>query len=88
MNDNRAKKQRITDNILVVGANIAKETHVARAMNFRGIKLGKNGTFKSKRQWYDFGKLPESSFLMSSVPRSTHYLVGESPTKGGTKPPL
>lgn len=42
----QSKKQnqrimRITDKTLVVGADIAKETHVARAIDFRGIELGK-----------------------------------------------
>ncbi len=42
----QSKKQnqritRISDKTLVVGADIAKETHVARAIDFRGIELGK-----------------------------------------------
>lgn len=41
----QSKKQnqritRISDKTLVVGADIAKETHVARAIDFRGIELG------------------------------------------------
>lgn len=32
--------ENITANHLVVGVDIAQETHVARAVNFRGIALG------------------------------------------------
>jgi len=32
---------RITENTLVVGVDIAKETHVARGIDFRGLELGK-----------------------------------------------
>lgn len=35
----------ITDSTLVVGADIAKKIHVARAVDFRGIELGKDCTF-------------------------------------------
>ncbi len=34
----------ITDSTLVVGAEIAKKIHVARAVDFRGIELGKDCT--------------------------------------------
>ena len=37
--------EQITNNTLVVGADIAKETHVARAIDFRGIELGKECVF-------------------------------------------
>jgi transposase len=36
---------RITESTLVVGADIAKKVHVARAVDFRGIELGKDCTF-------------------------------------------
>lgn len=50
----QSKKQnqritRISDKTLVVGADIAKETHVARAIDFRGIELGKDCTFSNTR---------------------------------------
>ena len=50
----QSKKQnqritRITENTLVVGADIAKETHVARAIDFRGIELGKDCVFSNTR---------------------------------------
>ena len=40
----------ITEHTLVVGADIAKETHVARAIDFRGIELGKDCVFTNSRQ--------------------------------------
>lgn len=36
---------RITESTLVVGADIAKKVHVARAVDFRGIELGKDCVF-------------------------------------------
>lgn len=36
---------RITESTLVVGADIAKKVHVARAVDFRGIELGRDCTF-------------------------------------------
>lgn len=33
---------RISDKTLVIGADIAKEIHVARAVDYRGIELGKD----------------------------------------------
>lgn len=40
----------ITDQTLVVGADIAKDTHVARAIDFRGIELGKDCVFENSRK--------------------------------------
>lgn len=50
----QSKKQnqritQITDATLVVGADIAKETHVARGIDFRGIELGKECVFSNNR---------------------------------------
>jgi len=42
--------QKITESTLVVGADIAKQTHVARAVDFRGIELGKECVFQNHRQ--------------------------------------
>ncbi|WP_166244457.1 IS110 family transposase [Paenibacillus turpanensis] len=39
--------QQITDSTLVVGADIAKTKHVARAVDFRGIELGKDCVFSN-----------------------------------------
>ena len=42
--------QQITESTLVVGADIAKKTHVARAVDFRGIELGKDCVFGNDHQ--------------------------------------
>lgn len=42
--------EQITDLTLVVGADIAKKTHVARAVDFRGIELGKDCVFDNDHQ--------------------------------------
>ncbi|QQE81121.1 IS110 family transposase [Alicyclobacillus sp. SO9] len=39
--------QQITDTTIIVGADIAKQTHVARAIDFRGIELGKECVFNN-----------------------------------------
>lgn len=39
--------ERITTKHLVVGIDIAKETHVAGAVNFRGIQLGRTLSFSN-----------------------------------------
>src|SRR5690606_25362405 len=42
----------ITDQTLVVGADVAKETHVARAVDFRGIELGKDLVFENSGEGF------------------------------------
>lgn len=42
--------QQITENTLIVGADIAKKTHYARAVDFRGIELGKRCIFDNHHQ--------------------------------------
>ncbi|MFX4300777.1 IS110 family transposase [Alicyclobacillus tolerans] len=39
--------QQITDATIIVGADIAKQTHVARAIDFRGIELGRECVFSN-----------------------------------------
>ncbi len=41
---------KITEKTLVVGADIAKKIQVARAVDFRNIKLGKNCTFLNEQK--------------------------------------
>ena len=47
-----SKIRRITDSTLVVGADIAKKVHVARACDFRGVELGSPLTFKNGRRGF------------------------------------
>ena len=41
------KLEQITDSSLIVGADIAKKVHVARAQDFRGIEYGSRLTFEN-----------------------------------------
>jgi len=52
MKFNQSNKQnqrinRISETTLVIGTDIAKHTHVARAFNYRGIELGKRCLFQN-----------------------------------------
>ncbi|MCI0184943.1 hypothetical protein MM817_03240 [Acidibacillus sp. S0AB] len=47
-----SKIRRITDSTLVVGADIAKKVHVARACDVRGVELGKTLTFHNTRHGF------------------------------------
>ncbi|GAX89029.1 MULTISPECIES: IS110 family transposase [Effusibacillus] len=42
--------ERISDTTLVIGTDIAKHNHVARAFNYRGIELGKRCLFQNDEQ--------------------------------------
>lgn len=48
-----AKIKRITEGTLVVGIDIAKYTHVARSVDWRGIELGKPLSFENTRDGLD-----------------------------------
>ncbi|KUO95788.1 IS110 family transposase [Ferroacidibacillus organovorans] len=47
------KIRSITDSTLVIGADIAKKVHIARASNARGIELGKSLSFDNTRHGMD-----------------------------------
>jgi len=47
-----SKIRRITDSTLVVGTDIAKKVHVARACDVRGVELGKPLTFDNTRHGF------------------------------------
>ena len=51
-NQNHKIKQ-ITESTLVVGVDIAKESHVARAQDARGIEFGKPMHLENSRQGFD-----------------------------------
>ena len=52
--------ERITAEHLVVGIDIAKEKHVARAVNYRGLERGKHLTFNNDR--WGFEKLQYTGY--------------------------
>ena len=66
---------RITEQTLVVGADIAKETHVARAIDFRGIELGKDCVFHNDREGLiETGNVDEG-LAAGNMPRPTSCLA-------------
>ena len=40
----------VTDKTLVVGVDIAKEIHIGRAFDFRGVELGKRIEFENRKE--------------------------------------
>jgi transposase len=69
---------RISEKTLVVGADIAKRIHVARAVDFRGIELGKDCVFQNERE--GLTKLVEWMKELSRVHQKTDVLIGIEPT--------
>lgn len=82
MNYNRNEKiKQITEETLIVGIDIAKKKHVARAQDDRGIDLGKRLVFENNINgferlinWaYDMMSTHEKSKLMLGVEPTGHY---------------
>jgi transposase len=73
--------QQITDQTLIVGADIAKKTHYARAVDFRGIELGKRCIFENHRQgllklvlWMkELQKVHGKSEILFGIEPTGHY---------------
>lgn len=70
--------ERITTTHLVVGIDIAKETQVARAVNFRGIEIGKPCSFKNNRS--GFQKLLGWMQSLQNKNNLTSIIIGMEPT--------
>lgn len=81
---NQKQNQRITricENTLVVGADIAKKIHVARAVDFRGIELGKDCVFSNDQEgltklalWIkELGKAHEKTDILFGIEPTGHY---------------
>lgn len=72
---------RITDSTLVVGADIAKKIHVARAVDFRGIELGKDCVFHNDQKgltklasWMkELGQAHGKSDIVFGIEPTGHY---------------
>ena len=72
---------RITDSTLVVGADIAKKIHVARAVDFRGIELGKDcvfhndqdGLMKLARWMKELGQTHGKTDIVFGIEPTGHY---------------
>lgn len=72
---------RINEKTLVVGADIAKKIHVARAVDFRGIELGKECTFSNDQEglmklatWMkDLQQVQDKAEIIFGVEPTEHY---------------
>jgi transposase len=69
---------RITEETLVVGADIAKKIHVARAVDFRGIELGKDCVFHNDRE--GLTKLAKWMKELQGAYQKTDIVFGIEPT--------
>ncbi|MEF3307683.1 IS110 family transposase [Paenibacillus sp. GYB004] len=69
---------RITDKTLVIGADIAKNLHVARAVDFRGIELGSECEFQNEGP--GLTKLTEWMKELSRTHEKTDIIFGIEPT--------
>ena len=76
-NKNEKLKQ-ITDETLIVGIDVSKDFHVARAQDFRGIELGQSITFNNDHMGLD-SFLRWSNNLMKSSDKAA-LIVGMEPT--------
>jgi transposase len=70
--------ERITESTLVVGADIAKKTHVARSVDYRGIELGKDCWFNNDRE--GLTKLAKWMKELQQVHHKTEIVLGIEPT--------
>lgn len=68
----------ITDNTLIIGVDIAKETHFARAFDWRGIEQDKTFSFKSNRD--GFSKFNEWSKAIAEKKQKDKIVIGLEPT--------
>jgi transposase len=70
--------ERITERTLVVGADIAKKVHVARAVDFRGIELGKDCVFHNDQE--GLSKLVAWMKELVQAHRKSNIVFGIEPT--------
>jgi transposase len=70
--------ERITTSHLVVGIDIAQQTHVARAVNFRGIIMGESLSFSNDEE--GFGNLNNWIEKLQATHRLTKAIIGMEPT--------
>lgn len=83
MKYNQAQKQNqriqyISEQDLIVGADIAKETHVSRAIDFRGIELGKDCTFQNDLTGFETWLNWMQALCLQHL--KTRVIVGIEPT--------
>lgn len=79
MNYNQNKRlNQLDENILIIGVDISKKFHVARAQDFRGVEFRKGIKFDNSRQ--GFIEFEEWINSLLSENRKTKVLVGMEPT--------
>jgi len=79
MNYNQNKRiLQINDETLIVGVDIAKEKHVARAQDFRGIEYGKTLNFSNDNR--GFNELYDWFSKLCAEHAKTNIIVGMEPT--------
>lgn len=79
MNSIREKRLRQMDQeTLIIGVDIAKKIHVARAFDFRGIELGKSIEFTN--DFLGFNRFKEWVQLIKKATIKTRLFVGMEPT--------
>jgi transposase len=72
------KIRQVTESTIVVGVDIASETHWARAFDWRGIELGKIISFENSAE--GFLNLMSWIATQSAKERKTHVIIGAEPT--------
>ncbi|SEI12029.1 Transposase [Halobacillus karajensis] len=79
MNYNQnTKLAQITSQTLIVGVDIAKHNHVARAQDFRGIELGSSLTFENTKA--GFNSLLDWIQQLLTDHNMNQILIGMEPT--------
>jgi len=79
MNYNQNRKiSQITSTTLIIGVDIAKHKHVARAQDFRGIELGKALTFVNEE--HGFESLEQWFRLLLKNNNMSDVIIGMEPT--------
>lgn len=79
MNYNQNKRlNQLDENILIIGVDVSKKFHVARAQDFRGVEFKKGIKFDNSRQ--GFGEFEEWKNSLQSENSKTKILVGMEPT--------
>ena len=79
MNYNQNNKiMQLNGETLIVGIDIAKEKHVARAQDFRGVEVGKTLTFQNSRS--GFNSLLKWISELSAQHSKNNTVVGVEPT--------
>ena len=73
-----AKILQITENTLIIGVDVASETHYARAFDYRGIEFGRLLKFSNDRN--GFAAFAEWTEILRAEHHKEHVMVGMEPT--------